>query len=96
MAAEDDELTHLWPRNNKRSKLGQLGGLIKYIIHILMGRIEKKISSEQIWMLMYEGSMKLSAKIILIGQKILDFGGNLVCVCVSEMSAMPSDKTHLS
>lgn len=47
-----------------------------------MGRIEKKISSEQIWMLVYEGSMKLSAKIILIGQKILDFGGNLVCVCV--------------
>lgn len=95
MAAEDDELTHLWPSNNKRSKLGQLGGLIKYIIHILMGRIEKKISSEQICMLMYEGSMKLSAKIILIGQKILDFGGNF-SVCVSEMSAMPSDKTHLS
>lgn len=62
-----------------------------------MGRIEKKISSEQICMLTYEGSMELSAKISLIGQKISDFGvKSSVCVCVSEMSAMPSDKTHLS
>lgn len=43
MAAEDDELTHLWLRNKKRSKLGQLGGLIKYIINILMGGVENKI-----------------------------------------------------
>lgn len=41
--AEDDELTHLWLRNNKQSKLGQLGGLIKYIINILLGRVENKI-----------------------------------------------------
>lgn len=59
-----------------------------------MGRIEEKISSEQIWMLMYERSMKLSAKIILIGQKILDFGGNLVCVCVCQ-KCLPCPLTKL-
>lgn len=55
MAAEDDELTHLWWRNDIRSKLGQLGGLIKYIINILMGGVENKLIKTDI-QLMCEGS----------------------------------------